>query len=107
MITLYLQSCPRFDGFDRVYFTKREGKGAAHYSQGNGVLGEGGSCIGGGDGLCFSAEGFQLDTDILCEGHFGIYRTKEAIRDYIMGYIRMYAGDDVNPQGKRRGLLDV
>jgi len=27
MITLYLQPCPRFDGFDRVYFTKREGKG--------------------------------------------------------------------------------
>jgi glyoxylase-like metal-dependent hydrolase (beta-lactamase superfamily II) len=34
----------------------------------------------------------KLDADILCEGHFGIYRTKEAVREYIMGYIRMYAG---------------
>ncbi|MCK5553651.1 MAG: MBL fold metallo-hydrolase, partial [Deltaproteobacteria bacterium] len=33
----------------------------------------------------------KLDADILCEGHFGIYRTKEAVREYIMGYIRMYA----------------
>jgi glyoxylase-like metal-dependent hydrolase (beta-lactamase superfamily II) len=32
----------------------------------------------------------KLDADILCEGHFGIYRTKEAVREYIMGYIRMY-----------------
>jgi hypothetical protein len=55
------------------------------------------SCIRGGDGLCFSAEGVQLDADILCEGHFGIYRTKEAVREYIMDYIRVYAGDDVNP----------
>lgn len=34
----------------------------------------------------------KLDADVLCEGHFGIYRTKEAVREYIMGYIRMYAG---------------
>ena len=34
----------------------------------------------------------KLDADILCEGHFGIYRTKEAVREYIMGYMRMYAG---------------
>jgi hypothetical protein len=34
----------------------------------------------------------KLDADILCEGHFAIYRTKEAVREYIMGYIRMYAG---------------
>ena len=34
----------------------------------------------------------KLDADILCEGHFGIYRSKEAVREYIMGYIRMYAG---------------
>ncbi len=34
----------------------------------------------------------KLDADILCEGHFGIYRTKEAVREYIMEYIRMYAG---------------
>lgn len=67
------------------------------YSQDNGVQGEGGSCIGGGDGLCFSAEGAQLDADILCEGHSGIYRTKEAVREYITDYIGMYAGDDVNP----------
>ena len=34
----------------------------------------------------------KLDADILCEGHFGIYRTKEAVREYIMGYLKMYAG---------------
>jgi len=34
----------------------------------------------------------KLHADILCEGHFGIYRTKEAVREYIMGYLRMYAG---------------
>ena len=34
----------------------------------------------------------KLEADILCEGHFGIYRTKEAVRGYIMDYIRMYAG---------------
>jgi glyoxylase-like metal-dependent hydrolase (beta-lactamase superfamily II) len=39
----------------------------------------------------------KLEADILCEGHFGIYRTKETVREYIMDYIRMYAGDDMNP----------
>jgi glyoxylase-like metal-dependent hydrolase (beta-lactamase superfamily II) len=39
----------------------------------------------------------KLDADILCEGHFGVYRGKEAVREYIMGYMRMYAGDDMNP----------
>jgi glyoxylase-like metal-dependent hydrolase (beta-lactamase superfamily II) len=39
----------------------------------------------------------KLEAHILCEGHFGIYRTKETVREYIMDYIRMYAGDGMNP----------
>ena len=32
----------------------------------------------------------ELDADILCEGHFGIYRTKREVRDYILSYRRQY-----------------
>ena len=32
-----------------------------------------------------------LEADILCEGHFGIFQTKEQVRKYIQGYMREYA----------------
>jgi len=32
----------------------------------------------------------DLDADILCEGHFGIYKTKKDIRNYILSYRRRY-----------------
>jgi len=32
-----------------------------------------------------------LEADILCEGHFGIFRTKEHVRKYIQGYMREYS----------------
>jgi len=32
----------------------------------------------------------DLDADILCEGHFGIYKTKKEARDYILSYRRQY-----------------
>jgi glyoxylase-like metal-dependent hydrolase (beta-lactamase superfamily II) len=32
----------------------------------------------------------ELDSDILCEGHFGVYRTKKDVRDYIHSYRRHY-----------------
>jgi glyoxylase-like metal-dependent hydrolase (beta-lactamase superfamily II) len=32
----------------------------------------------------------DLDADILCEGHFGIYKTKKEVKDYIMSYRRQY-----------------
>ena len=32
----------------------------------------------------------DLDADILCEGHFGIYRTKKEVREYILSYRRQY-----------------
>ncbi len=32
----------------------------------------------------------NLDADILCEGHFGIYKTKKEVRDYILSYRRQY-----------------
>ena len=32
----------------------------------------------------------DLDADILCEGHFGIYKTKKEVRDYILTYRRQY-----------------
>ena len=32
-----------------------------------------------------------LEADILCEGHFGIFQTKEQVRKYIQGYVREYA----------------
>jgi hypothetical protein len=31
-----------------------------------------------------------IDADILCEGHFGIYRSKEEVKRYIEGYLRSY-----------------
>jgi glyoxylase-like metal-dependent hydrolase (beta-lactamase superfamily II) len=32
----------------------------------------------------------DLDADILCEGHFGIYKTKREVKDYILSYRRQY-----------------
>jgi len=32
----------------------------------------------------------DLEADILCEGHFGIYKTKKDVRDYILSYRRQY-----------------
>ena len=32
----------------------------------------------------------DLDADILCEGHFGIYKTKKDVREYILSYRRQY-----------------
>ncbi|MEA3471753.1 MAG: MBL fold metallo-hydrolase [Thermodesulfobacteriota bacterium] len=33
----------------------------------------------------------DLDADILCEGHFGIYRSKKSVKSYIKGYLRTYS----------------
>ena len=32
-----------------------------------------------------------LEADILCEGHFGIFQTKEEVRKYIQGYMKEYS----------------
>jgi glyoxylase-like metal-dependent hydrolase (beta-lactamase superfamily II) len=32
----------------------------------------------------------ELEADILCEGHFGIYKTKKDVRNYILSYRRQY-----------------
>ena len=32
----------------------------------------------------------DLDADILCEGHFGIYKTKKEVKEYILSYRRQY-----------------
>jgi glyoxylase-like metal-dependent hydrolase (beta-lactamase superfamily II) len=32
----------------------------------------------------------DLDADILCEGHFGVYKTKKDVRNYILSYRRQY-----------------
>jgi glyoxylase-like metal-dependent hydrolase (beta-lactamase superfamily II) len=32
----------------------------------------------------------ELDADILCEGHFGIYKTKKDVRKYILSYRQQY-----------------
>ena len=32
----------------------------------------------------------DLNADILCEGHFGIYKTRQEVRDYILSYRRQY-----------------
>ncbi len=32
----------------------------------------------------------DLDADILCEGHFGIYKTKKDVTNYILSYRRQY-----------------
>jgi glyoxylase-like metal-dependent hydrolase (beta-lactamase superfamily II) len=29
----------------------------------------------------------ELDADILCEGHFGVYRGKERVRDFIRSFL--------------------
>jgi glyoxylase-like metal-dependent hydrolase (beta-lactamase superfamily II) len=33
----------------------------------------------------------ELDADILCEGHFGVYRSKGHVRDYIERYLEEYS----------------
>ncbi len=33
----------------------------------------------------------DLNADILCEGHFGIYRSKRTVESYIRGYLRTYS----------------
>jgi len=35
----------------------------------------------------------DLDADILCEGHFGIYKTKKEVRNHILSYRRQYGVD--------------
>ena len=35
----------------------------------------------------------DLDADILCEGHFGIYKAKKDVRNYILSYRRQYGVD--------------
>jgi glyoxylase-like metal-dependent hydrolase (beta-lactamase superfamily II) len=35
----------------------------------------------------------DLDADILCEGHFGIYKTKKDVRNYILSYRHQYGVD--------------
>ena len=32
----------------------------------------------------------NLEADILCEGHFGIYQPASAVRNYIEGYLKRY-----------------
>ncbi len=32
----------------------------------------------------------DLSADILCEGHFGVYKTKKEVRDCILSYRRQY-----------------
>jgi glyoxylase-like metal-dependent hydrolase (beta-lactamase superfamily II) len=32
----------------------------------------------------------DIDADILCEGHFGIYKTKKEVKEYILSYRRQY-----------------
>lgn len=34
----------------------------------------------------------NLNADILCEGHFGIYSTAKAVHDFIQGYVTSYKG---------------
>ncbi len=29
-----------------------------------------------------------LEADILCEGHFGIYKPKDKVKEYIQGYLK-------------------
>ena len=33
----------------------------------------------------------DLNADILCEGHFGIYKAKKEVKDYILSYRRQYS----------------
>jgi hypothetical protein len=32
----------------------------------------------------------DLEADILCEGHFGIFQTKDRVREYILRYLKEY-----------------
>jgi len=32
----------------------------------------------------------DLEADILCEGHFGIFQPKERVKDYILKYLKQY-----------------
>jgi hypothetical protein len=32
----------------------------------------------------------SLEADILCEGHFGVYRMKARVKEYIEGYLDQY-----------------
>jgi hypothetical protein len=32
----------------------------------------------------------ELNADILCEGHFGIYKPKDKVRNYIERYLEEY-----------------
>jgi len=34
----------------------------------------------------------DLGADILCEGHFGIYRPRQRVQRYIRSYLDQYAG---------------
>jgi glyoxylase-like metal-dependent hydrolase (beta-lactamase superfamily II) len=34
-----------------------------------------------------------LEADILCEGHFGIYKTKKDVKNYILSYRRQYGAE--------------
>ncbi len=36
----------------------------------------------------------DLEADILCEGHFGIYRTRKEVREYILSYRRQYGVEE-------------
>lgn len=38
------------------------------------------------------ADLIELEADILCEGHFGIFSPKEKVRKYIQSYLDRYAG---------------
>ena len=33
----------------------------------------------------------ELEADILCEGHFGVFKGKEHVKDYIEGYLKKYS----------------
>jgi len=37
----------------------------------------------------------DLEADILCEGHFGIYKTKKDVKNYILSYRRQYGVERV------------
>ena len=41
----------------------------------------------------------DLEADILCEGHFGIYRPAAEVRRYIEGYLSACATGDIDDQG--------
>jgi glyoxylase-like metal-dependent hydrolase (beta-lactamase superfamily II) len=43
-----------------------------------------------GDWDCSTQKLLSIDADILCEGHFGIYKTKKDVKNYIHFYRRQY-----------------